>query len=420
MTDLLPAKMRFDLLATDGHARRGRLAFARGVIETPQFMPVGTYGTVKAMTPEELREAGAQIVLGNTFHLWLRPGEQIVRELGGLHRFMNWNGPILTDSGGFQVWSLAELRKLTEEGVHFASPINGDKVFLSPEKSIAIQHALGADILMQFDECTPYPATEKEARESMELSARWATRCKAAHEDWTLDEATSPPFASDRSVGRGRPFTPTPLPEREARIGSSALFGIVQGGIYTSLRAESLQRLTETSFDGYAIGGLSVGETESERLEVLDAIGPQLPAQHPRYLMGVGTPRDLVEAVARGIDLFDCVMPTRNARNGHLFTSEGVIKLRNARHRNDPASLDPACGCYTCRNYSRAYLHHLDRCKEILGSRLNTVHNLHYYLSLMKRIRAAIEAGVYPRFAAAFLAGPEGAARDAAVGDAIA
>jgi queuine tRNA-ribosyltransferase len=377
--------MQFELLATDGHARRGRLRFARGTIETPQFMPVGTYGTVKAMTPEELEAAGATIILGNTFHLWLRPGEQIVRELGGLHRFMNWRGPILTDSGGFQVWSLAELRKLSEEGVQFASPVNGDKVFLSPEKSVAIQHALGADIVMQFDECTPYPATEKEARVSMELSARWAARCRNAHDDAEL--------AEDNPKG--------------------ALFGIVQGGMHTSLRAESLARLADIGFEGYAVGGLSVGEPEAERLKVLDAIGPTLPRDRPHYLMGVGTPRDLVEAVARGIDLFDCVMPTRNARNGHLFTSEGVIKIRNARHRNDPGPLDPNCDCATCRGYSRGYLHHLDRCTEILGARLNTIHNLHYYLGLMRRIRKAIEEGRYASFARDFLASPE-AGRNAA------
>jgi len=394
--------MRFELLATEGAARRGRLHFPRGSIETPQFMPVGTYGTVKAMTPAELRAGGAQIILGNTFHLWLRPGHETIRALGGLHRFMNWNGPILTDSGGFQVWSLAELRKLTEEGVHFASPINGDKVFLSPEKSIAIQHGLGSDIIMQFDECTPYPATPEEARKSMELSARWAARCKTAHMAWTPEAAPPPP--PPQSGG-------TPLPETEPR---GALFGIVQGGMHADLRAESLQRLTDIGFDGYAIGGLSVGEPEGERLKVLDAIGPILPADRPHYLMGVGTPRDLVQGVARGIDLFDCVMPTRNARNGHLFTSEGVIKLRNARHRTDPGPLDPACDCETCANYSRAYLHHLDRCNEILGARLNTIHNLHYYLNLMKRIRAALEAGTFAAFAAAFLAGPEGQSRRAA------
>ncbi|MDP3293554.1 MAG: tRNA guanosine(34) transglycosylase Tgt [Nevskia sp.] len=401
--------MRFELLATEGAARRGRLHFPRGSIETPQFMPVGTYGTVKAMTPAELRAGGAQIILGNTFHLWLRPGHETIRALGGLHRFMNWNGPILTDSGGFQVWSLAELRKLTEEGVHFASPINGDKVFLSPEKSIAIQHGLGSDIIMQFDECTPYPATTEEARKSMELSARWAARCKTAHEAWT-------PEAAPALLDLAESLTPSPSPggRGEPDDARGALFGIVQGGMHADLRAESLQRLTDIGFDGYAIGGLSVGEPEGERLKVLDAIGPIMPADRPHYLMGVGTPRDLVQGVARGIDLFDCVMPTRNARNGHLFTSEGVIKLRNARHRTDPGPLDPACNCETCTHYSRAYLHHLDRCNEILGARLNTIHNLHYYLNLMKRIRAAIEAGTFAAFSAAFLAGPEGQSRRAA------
>jgi queuine tRNA-ribosyltransferase len=381
--------MKFDLLATEGAARRGRLTFARGVIETPQFMPVGTYGTVKAMTPEELRTAGAQIVLGNTFHLWLRPGPETIKALGGLQRFMHWDGPILTDSGGFQVWSLAELRKLSEEGVAFASPINGDRVFLSPETSIEIQHALGSDIVMQFDECTPYPASESEAAESMQLSARWAARCRTRFDALRADE-------------------------REQTVGTSAdsaLFGIVQGGMHPALRRESLTRLSDIGFEGYAVGGLSVGEPEAERLKVLDAVGPVLPAACPHYLMGVGTPRDIVEAVLRGIDLFDCVMPTRNARNGHLFTSEGVIKIRNARHRADPAPLDPVCDCETCRNYSRAYLHHLDRCNEILGSRLNTIHNLHYYLGLMQRIRNAIESSRFAKFAADFLAGPEGSLR---------
>ncbi len=365
--------MQFELLKTDGAARRGRLHLQHGVVETPIFMPVGTYGTVKAMTPPELREVGSQIILGNTFHLWLRPGEQTVKKLGGLHRFMNWDGPILTDSGGFQVWSLSALRKLTEDGVHFASPVNGDKVFLSPEKSVQIQHALGSDIVMQFDECTPYPATVDEARKSMELSARWAARCKTEHAD-----------------------------------NPNALFGIVQGGMHAELRCESLQRLTEVGFHGYAVGGLSVGEPEDERLKVLDAVGPVLPAGHPHYLMGVGTPRDIVQAVGRGIDMFDCVMPTRNARNGHLFTSEGVIKIRNARHKDDAGPLDPKCSCSTCQNYSRAYLHHLDRCNEILGSRLNTLHNLHYYLDLMRRIREAIEQGVFAAFSKDFLASAEG------------
>jgi len=366
--------MQFELLKTDGLARRGRLQLQHGAVETPIFMPVGTYGTVKALTPEELRAAGAQIILGNTFHLWLRPGVEVMKKFGGLHRFMNWDGPILTDSGGFQVWSLSDLRKLTEEGVHFASPVNGDKVFLSPEKSVEIQHALGSDIVMQFDECTPYPATPEQARKSMELSARWAARCKTTHAD-----------------------------------NPNALFGIVQGGMHVELRRESLQRLEQIGFDGYAIGGLSVGEPEEERLKVLDAIGPSLPAAHPHYLMGVGTPRDLVQAVARGIDMFDCVMPTRNARNGHLFTSEGVIKIRNAKHRDDTGPLDPKCRCNTCQNYSRAYLYHLDKCNEILGARLNTVHNVHYYLDLMRRIREAIDEGRYASFAADFLAGPEGA-----------
>ncbi len=339
-------------------------------------MPVGTYGTVKALSPEEVQASGAQILLGNTFHLMLRPGEQTIKTLGGLHRFMNWSGPILTDSGGFQVWSLSTLRKISEEGVKFASPVNGDKLFLSPERSIEMQHALGSDIVMQFDECTRCPATESQARQSMELSARWALRCKDAHAD-----------------------------------NPGSLFGIVQGGMYPELRLESLQRLTAIDFPGYAIGGLSVGETEEERLHVLDAIGPALPADRPHYLMGVGTPRDLVQAAGRGVDMFDCVMPTRNARNGHLFTSQGVVKIRNARHRDDPGPLDPACDCITCRNYSRAYLHHLDRCDEMLGPRLNTIHNLRYYQSVMRRIREAIEQDRYAAFAEDFLASDEGARR---------
>jgi len=370
--------VKFELLKTSGAARRGRLAFARGTVDTPAFMPVGTYGTVKAVTPDEVRASGAQILLGNTFHLMLRPGEALIRGLGGLHRFMGWDGPILTDSGGFQVWSLKELRKLTEEGVHFASPVNGDPVFLSPERSIEVQQALGADVIMQFDECTPHPATESEARGSMELSARWARRCKERH------------------AGQG-----------------GALFGIVQGGMHVPLRRESLQRLTAIGFDGYALGGLSVGESEAERLHVLDGIAGALPADRPRYLMGVGTPRDLVQAVARGLDMFDCVMPTRNARNGHLFTSQGVLRLRNARYRADPAPLDPACDCPACRSYSRAYLHHLDKCNEILGARLNTLHNLRYYQRLMARAREAIEAGQFAEWSVRFLAGPEGSERGA-------
>ena len=386
--------MHFELLKQDGPARRGRLVFERGVVDTPAFMPVGTYGTVKAMTPEELRETGAQIVLGNTFHLMLRPGGEEVARLGGLHKFMNWGGPILTDSGGFQVWSLSALRKVTEEGVKFASPINGDRIFLSPERAIEVQHLLGADVVMQFDECTPYPATEKKARVSMELSARWAQRCKVVHEASPLTPALSP------QAGRGGK-------EKEER---GALFGIVQGGMYSELRAESLRRLVEIGFDGYAIGGLSVGETEDERLHILDALAPLMPADRPHYVMGVGTPRDLVQAVARGMDMFDCVMPTRNARNGHLFTSQGVVKIRNAKYRDDGGPLDPDCSCATCRNYSRAYLHHLDRCNEILGSRLNTMHNLHYYQDLMRRMRSAIEAETFAHFAQEFLAGPAGQA----------
>jgi queuine tRNA-ribosyltransferase len=379
--------VQFQLLSSEGAARRGRLSFARGTVETPAFMPVGTYGTVKGLSPAEVRESGAEIPLGNTFHLMLRPGPEAMVALGGLHRFMDWSGPILTDSGGFQVWSLSGLRKITEEGVKFASPINGDRVFLSPERAIEVQHALGSDIVMQFDECTAHPATEKQVRKSMEMSARWGARCKQRHGE-LLAQA---------------PLVPRP--------DAGALFGIVQGGMREDLRRESLQRLTEIGFDGYALGGLSVGETEAERLHVLDAIGTQLPPAHPHYLMGVGTPRDIVQAVARGIDMFDCVMPTRNARNGHLFTSTGVVKLRNAQHREDPAPLDPACDCHTCRNYSRAYLHHLDRCNEMLGPRLNTIHNLRYYQRLMQRIRSAIEQNRFAAFAADFLAGPEGAVR---------
>ncbi len=350
--------MKFELLATDGRARRGRLEFARGRVETPVFMPVGTYGTVKGMTPEELTSLGARIILGNTFHLMLRPGEAIVRAHGGLHGFMHWDGPILTDSGGFQVWSLAELRKISEEGVRFASPVDGSPVFLGPERSMEIQRALGADIVMAFDECTPYPATEQEARASMELSLRWAARCREAHGD-----------------------------------NPAALFGIVQGGMHDGLRRESLAGLVSLGFDGYALGGLSVGEPAEERNAVIEAVEPAMPADSPRYLMGVGTPEDLVESVARGIDMFDCVMPTRHARNGYLFTRRGTVRIRNARHREDTAPLDPECACYTCRHFSRAYLRHLERCNEILGARLNTIHNLHYYLDLMAQARAAIEAG---------------------------
>jgi queuine tRNA-ribosyltransferase len=361
--------LQFDLLATDAGARRGRIRLMRGVIETPAFMPVGTYGTVKAMTPEELREVGAQIILGNTFHLLMRPGNELIRAHGGLHKFMHWDGPILTDSGGFQVWSLTERRKITEQGVEFQAPTDGSKVFLSPESVMQVQADLGSDIQMIFDECTDYPVTESAARDSMELSLRWARRCR--------DE-----FDRLASAGRGL-----------------ALFGIVQGGMYEELRTRSLEGLLEIGFDGIAIGGLSVGEPEEDRLRVLDHLAPRLPPAAPHYLMGVGTPADIIRAVARGIDMFDCVMPTRNARNGHLFTSHGVVRIRNARYRDDQGPLDENCDCYTCRHYSRAYLRHLDRCGEMLGPRLNTIHNLHYYLTLMAEMRLAIEAGDFERFA---------------------
>jgi queuine tRNA-ribosyltransferase len=347
--------MRFERLGSDGAARRGRLLFPRGAVETPAFMPVGTYGTVKGMLPRDIREVGAEIILGNTFHLWLRPGAEVIERHGDLHDFMGWDGPILTDSGGFQVFSLGDRRKISERGVSFQSPVDGSKVFLDPETSMAVQHSLGADVVMIFDDCTPYPATGAEARASMELSLRWAERSRAAHGD-----------------------------------NPAALFGIVQGGMYPQLRSESLAGLRAIGFDGYAIGGLSVGEPKEEMLAVLDCLGPQLPAERPRYLMGVGTPADLLEAVRRGIDMFDCVMPTRNARNGNLFTSRGVLKLRNARHKTSTAPVDDSCSCYTCRHFSRAYLHHLDKCNEILGSQLNTIHNLHYYQQHMAGIRRAI------------------------------
>jgi queuine tRNA-ribosyltransferase len=334
------------------------MTFERGTVETPAFMPVGTYGTVKAMTPEELRDGGAQMILGNTFHLMLRPGTEIIRKHGDLHDFINWPGPILTDSGGFQVFSLARLRKITRAGVAFQSPINGDRIFLDPERSMQVQRELGADIVMIFDECTPHPASESQARESMELSLHWAERSKAAHGD-----------------------------------NPAALFGIVQGGMYPELRRASLDGLTALGFDGYAVGGLSVGESRAERHAILDAVTPAMPADRPRYLMGVGTPLDIAEAVARGIDMFDCVIPTRNARNGFLYTSEGVLRIRNAVHSGDTRPVDPACACYTCRHYSRAYLRHLDRCNEILGARLNTIHNLHFYQRLMESLRRAVESG---------------------------
>lgn len=364
-------RLRYELQCTDGAARCGRVHARHGAIETPAFMPVGTYGTVKAMTPEELEGIGAQIVLGNTFHLMLRPGAETVAELGGLHRFMHWSRPILTDSGGFQVFSLAKLRKIDEQGVRFRSPIDGSEVHLTPEVSMDVQRALGSDIAMMFDDCTAWPATPEQARESMERSMRWAIRCRDHY-------------------------------YRDAAPGD--LFGIVQGGMYDELRLESLERLLALDLPGLAVGGLAVGEPEPERLHVLETVVPRMPTDRPRYLMGVGRPEDIVAAVLRGIDMFDCVMPTRHARNGHLFTSTGVINIRNAQYQRDPYPIDPACGCYTCKNYSRAYLRHLDRCNEILGSRLNTIHNLHFYLELMRQLRAAIAAGRVEAFARDFLA----------------
>jgi queuine tRNA-ribosyltransferase len=359
--------MRFNLLAQDGAARRGRLEFSRGTVETPAFMPVGTYGTVKAMTPEDLEAIGAEIVLGNTFHLYLRPGLEVIQAHQGLHRFMHWRRPILTDSGGFQVWSLAEMRKITEEGAHFRSPVDGAQVFLSPEESMRIQRVLASDIAMSFDECTPYPATEEQARSSMELSMRWALR---GFREYYQSE---PP---------------------------GTLFGIVQGGIHSGLRLESLAALEEIGFAGLAIGGLAVGEPEAEREQVLEQLLPHMPASKPRYLMGVGRPEDIIEAVRRGVDMFDCVMPTRHARNAHLFTRSGVVNIRNAAHHKDTGPIEEGCTCYTCLNYSRSYLRHLDKCGEILGAHLNTIHNLNFYQRLMMEIRAAIVAGTFERYAA--------------------
>lgn len=361
--------MQFELLSTEGMARRGRLTFPRGVVETPAFMPVGTYGTVKAMTPEELKGIGAQIILGNTFHLMLRPGTEIVRLHGDLHEFMHWDKPILTDSGGFQVFSLAAMRKISEEGVRFQSPVNGNPILMTPESSMQVQRELGSDIVMIFDECTPYPATHAEAKQSMELSLRWAARSKAAHE--------------------GNP---------------SALFGIVQGGVYEDLRLRSAEQLQSIDFDGYAVGGLAVGEPKEDRDRILEATVPHLPANKPHYLMGVGKPEDLVEGVLRGIDMFDCVIPTRNARNAFLFTRYGQLKLRNSQYQHDTRPIDELCGCYTCQNYSRAYLRHLDKCGEILGARLNTIHNLYYYQELMQGIRAALERGTFADFVREFYA----------------
>lgn len=360
-------RMKYELLNTDGKARRGRLTFERGIVETPAFMPVGTYGTVKGMKTEEVEATGAHITLGNTFHLMLRPGTDIIEQHGGLHGFMNWDKPILTDSGGFQVFSLGKMRKITEEGVRFSSPVNGEKIMLTPERSMEVQRSLNSDVVMIFDECTPYPATHKESKDSMELSLRWAQRSKDAHGD-------SP----------------------------NALFGIVQGGMYEDLREVSINGLKAIEFDGYAIGGLSVGEPKEDMIRILDHTAPLIPKNKPRYLMGVGKPEDLVEGVRRGIDMFDCVMPTRNARNGHLFVNTGVVKIRNATNKTDTGPLDPTCDCYTCKNYSRAYLHHLDKCKEILGSQLNTLHNLHFYQKVMQGLRDAIEQGKLDDFVEEF------------------
>jgi queuine tRNA-ribosyltransferase len=361
--------LRFELLANEGHARRGRLTLNHGVVETPVFMPVGTYGTVKGVLPRSLDEMGTQIILGNTFHLWLRPGVEVINSFGGLHRFEGWTRPILTDSGGFQVWSLGEMRKISEEGVRFASPVNGDKLFLTPEVSMQVQTALNSDIVMQFDECTPYESqgaltTEREARESMELSLRWAARCRTE-------------FARLQNP--------------------NALFGIVQGGMFETLREASLDALVAMDFPGYAVGGVSVGEPKQDMLRIMAHTPHRLPAHKPRYLMGVGTPEDLVEGVAQGVDMFDCVMPTRNARNGHLFTRFGDLRTRNAKNKSDQRPIDETCACHTCKGFSRAYLHHLDRCGEMLGPMLSTIHNLHYYVNLMREVRAALDEG---RFAA--------------------
>lgn len=361
--------MKFELDTTEGRARRGRMTFARGTVETPAFMPVGTYGTVKGMTPEEVEATGAQIILGNTFHLSLRPGTDIIELHGDLHDFMGWKGPILTDSGGFQVFSLGKMRKIKEEGVTFNSPVSGSKIFMGPEESMEVQRKLGADIVMIFDECTPYPASHAVAADSMRLSMRWAKRSKDAHGD-----------------------------------NPAALFGIVQGGMYEDLRIESIKGLTDIGFDGYAIGGLSVGEPKDEMMSTLDFTEPHMAKDKPRYLMGVGKPEDLVEGVRRGIDMFDCVMPTRNARNGFLFTHDGVVKIRNAVHKTSLEPLDKRCDCYTCKNYTRAYLHHLDKCGEIQGARLNTIHNLHYYQTLMRGMRDALTAGTFAAFVEQFYA----------------
>lgn len=371
--------MKFEILARDGAARRGRLTLAHGVVDTPAFMPVGTYGTVKAMRPVELEASGVEMVLANTFHLWLRPGLGVIERHGGLHRFMGWERPILTDSGGFQVYSLGALRRITSEGVHFRSPVNGDALFLSPEESVRIQRVLGSDVVMVFDECTPYPADHETARASMRLSLAWAERSKSAHGD-----------------------------------NPNALFGIVQGGLYEDLREASLSGLLAIGFDGYAIGGLSVGEPKADMRRILAHTAPILPEDKPRYLMGVGTPEDIVEAVCRGVDMFDCVLPTRNARNGMLFTRHGNVKIRNSVHRNDTSPLDPDCDCYTCRHFSRAYLHHLDHAHEILGAMLATLHNVHFYQTLMRELREAIATGRLTDYVAEFHRARSGEARGAA------
>jgi queuine tRNA-ribosyltransferase len=371
--------MQFNVTHTHGTARRGTLTLNHGVVETPVFMPVGTYGTVKAMAPSELEALGARIVLGNTFHLWLRPGLEVIGKHGGLHRFMGWRHPILTDSGGFQVFSLGAMRKIAEDGVRFASPVNGDRLLLTPEISMQIQHVLNSDVAMIFDECTPYPATLDEAAHSMRLSLRWAQRSRAAFDALNAESAVVDPA-----------FAP------------NALFGIVQGGMYERFRDESRAGLEEIGFDGFAIGGLSVGEPREEMQRTLAHTAPRLPSSKPRYLMGVGTPEDIVHAVGHGIDMFDCVLPTRNARNGWLFTRFGDIKIRNAKHRDDTGPLDGSCACYTCRNFSRAYLHHLQRTSEILGARLNTLHNLHYYQWLMAGLRTSLEDGSFDHFVQQF------------------
>lgn len=366
-----PANNSFSLTHKDAQARRGVLQTRLGSVQTPVFMPVGTYATVKGITPEELRTCGANIVLSNTFHLMLRPGSELIQQLGGLHRFMNWDGPILTDSGGFQVFSLSKLNRVSEEGVVFRSPVDGDEVFLSPERSMEVQHQLGADIVMQFDECTPYPATQKQAEDSMRLSLRWAERCLQRHRELQTEQP-------------------------------AALFGIVQGGVFESLRRESAQALVDMPFSGYAIGGLSVGEPREEMFQTLEVTLPALPDEQPRYLMGVGKPEDIVEAVLRGVDMFDCVIPTRNGRNGTLFTEQGQLNLRNARHRSDPQPLSEHCACYACQNYSRAYLHHLYQCNEMLGAKLGSLHNLTYYHKLLADLRSAIEQGTVSQYAEQF------------------